>query len=710
MPVGSEDGLVFPNDVNEVENIEDSQRDEVNEEQRMSVKEVRMESSSLAVCGNIGTLKKFNIGEDWSLYKERLDQYFLANYITEDRKVAVLLTLIGTQAYKVLRDLCDPVLPKEKSFDELCNLLQKQFAPRTSIFRKRIEFYYIKQNMGEPNNNYYVRIKNAATPCIFRNRLNEVIKDRLICGFQPGPILDRICEEAETTPVEEILETALKKEATIRESSMVNKVDVRSKVAAGGIEKINNAYKTGGVARQEKQSNNEKKCNSCDETKHNFKNCKYREYICKICKKKGHLAKVCFKNKNNYVETDDAEIQLSEICNVDSNNVDLDPIVIHVKVNNVFIEMELDTGARLSLLPERVYSKHLKNWTELFNLKVTCSDFKKLNYVRPTSGLDELLGKYSDLFKEELGLYKGEQITLKIKNDAKSVFVKPRPMPFAFKNMVDEKLKRLEELVNKHLEDFKYPLPRIDELFTALQGRESFTKLDLSHAYNQLELSPETSKLLAWKPLYKLLRVESGTFFLNYEIQQSFLKIKSVISSNDSLTYFDPNIPIKLVCDASNRGIGAVLIHLYPASSERPISFASRTLTKAELGYSVIHKEALAIVWAVQTFSQYLVGRHFTLCTDHKPLLAIFGEYKGIPKMSAGRLQRWAVFLSELDYTFKHIDGNSNVIADGLSRLPIRHIGKHTNDYDYFHFLIEDKLPVRASDIGKELQRDTLFS
>ncbi|KAF2887935.1 hypothetical protein ILUMI_18238 [Ignelater luminosus] len=81
------------------------------------VNDVRMESSNLAITpiyGDIGALKEFNIVEDWNLYKERLDQYFLANYITEDRKVAVLLTLIGTQAYKVLRDLCDPVFRKEK--------------------------------------------------------------------------------------------------------------------------------------------------------------------------------------------------------------------------------------------------------------------------------------------------------------------------------------------------------------------------------------------------------------------------------------------------------------------------------------------------------------------------------------------------------------------------------------------------------------------
>ncbi|KAF2897997.1 hypothetical protein ILUMI_08178 [Ignelater luminosus] len=503
---------------------------------------------------------------------------------------------------------------------------------------------------------YTVQYANA----IQCNLLHFQTVQAVCTSLQPGPILDRICKEAETTPVEEILETALKKEAIIREPSMVNKVDVRRKMAAGGKEKINNSYKTGGVARQEKQSKNEKKCNSCGETKHYFK-----------------------------------------------------------------------------------------------------------NY--------ELLDKYSDLFKEELGLYKGKQITLKIKNDAKLVFVKPRPMPFAFQNMVDEELKRLEELgvitlvdntewgtplvpvikkngkirlradykitVNKHLEDFKHPLSKIDELFQALQGGESFTKLDLSHAYNQLELSPETSNTKEYicqldflmeqsqhvafigminfygkfvpilstilKPLYKLLRVESDTFYWNDECQQSFLKVISVISSNESLTHFDPNVSIKLVCNASNRGIEAVFVHVYSDSFEIPISFASRTLTKAKLGYSVIHKRS--IVWAIQKFSQYLVGRHFTLCTDHKPLLAIFAENKGIPKMSAGRLQRWAVFLSEFDYTFKYIDGNSNVIADGLSRLPIREIGKHTNDYDYFHFLIEDKLPVRANDIRKELQRDTAF-
>ena len=68
---------------------------------------------------------------------------------------------------------------------------------------------------------------------------------------------------------------------------------------------------------------------------------------------------------------------------------------------------------------------------------------------------------------------------------------------------------------------------------------------------------------------------------------------------------------------------------------------------------------------------QYLYGRSFTLRTDHKPLLKIFGGKDGLPSVSVARLQKWAVILSSYDYTIQHISGNNNVIADCLSRLPV---------------------------------------
>ena len=140
---------------------------------------------------------------------------------------------------------------------------------------------------------------------------------------------------------------------------------------------------------------------------------------------------------------------------------------------------------------------------------------------------------------------------------------------------------------------------------------------------------------------------------------------------NDTvLAHFNPSLPIGIACDASTVGLRVVLFHRYADGSERPIANASKILNKAQRSYSQIQKKALAIVYALNKFHQFLYGRTFILVTDHKPLLSLFGPTKATPFLAENRLARWALMLSQYQYTVEYRQTKDHGNADALSRLP----------------------------------------
>ena len=171
-------------------------------------------------------------------------------------------------------------------------------------------------------------------------------------------------------------------------------------------------------------------------------------------------------------------------------------------------------------------------------------------------------------------------------------------------------------------------------------------------------------------PLYRLLRQSEGWQWGSQQ-RKAFRHVKGLLKSNRVLTHYNDQLPLLLECDASPYGLGAILSHRMPDGSEKPVGFASRTLSKAECNYSHLDKEALAIIFGVKKYHQYLYGRHFEIKTDHKPLTHLFNETKAVPTMASSRIQRWALLLSAYDYSVHYKQGKENTNVDALSRLPL---------------------------------------
>ena len=168
-----------------------------------------------------------------------------------------------------------------------------------------------------------------------------------------------------------------------------------------------------------------------------------------------------------------------------------------------------------------------------------------------------------------------------------------------------------------------------------------------------------------------------------------FQDIKDDLRNSTLLTSFDGESPLIIEVDASPAGVGCVLLQ-NKQGIERPVYFASKRLSPAEKNYSQIDREGLTLVFALKRFRYFLLGRPFLARTDHKPLIGLFGKGRPVPHNANSRIQRWALLLSQYDYDLVRKAGKDNVVADALSRLPIRDDFESANPAEYVKLVVTE--------------------
>ena len=141
----------------------------------------------MALHGSVG---EFNPArEDWNTYVERLKFYFEANGVeAAAKKRAIFLSSSGAETFKLVCSLAAPTNPRELSFAQLVDLLNKHYNPKKAAAVQRYKFNSRIRQPGESIATYVAELKKLAVHCGFEeDTMKQMLCDRLVCGINdPG--------------------------------------------------------------------------------------------------------------------------------------------------------------------------------------------------------------------------------------------------------------------------------------------------------------------------------------------------------------------------------------------------------------------------------------------------------------------------------------------------------------------------------------------
>ena len=198
----------------------------------------------------------------------------------------------------------------------------------------------------------------------------------------------------------------------------------------------------------------------------------------------------------------------------------------------------------------------------------------------------------------------------------------------------------------------KYPIPTSRKELARFLGMAGYYR---NFCLNFSDIAAPLTNLLSKKV----------KFVWTDDCQMAFDKVKLLLQKSPVLKSPDYEKPFKLIIDSSDVGTGSVLVQEASDGLDHPVSYFSKKFLKYQKNYSVVEKETLGLVLALEHFDVYLGSTPFKIkvYTDHNPL-----TFLKTMKNKNQRLVRWSLALQEYNLEIQHIPGSENVVADALSR------------------------------------------
>ena len=384
--------------------------------------------------------------ETFDSYLERLQAYFQAMDIgqcdpdaanevrtaADKKKTAHLISCVGRFTYGVLRDLCSPHKPSDKTFDELCVLLSNHFKPKKLEIAETYRFHQCVQQMDETISNYSARLRRMAATCNFGDNLNRALRDQFVAGVRNADTRRKLL--GKDNSFDDVMKIALADEAAAKEVSHVGSSSVRSlnyvkPHASGRSVKFNAFVQKGKPANVNMQCEAQRNkhvtstdksvtmslsyvCRSCGKSNHKRSDCKFRDAVCRVCSKKGHISYVCRSRSvqggvhqveanepsvNEEVDipdylfsldtpecevSDNMKVYYKTCSSLKSNNI----VEVRVTVEGHPVNFQLDTGCGMSVVSKDFYDAKLSH-LPLQKTNVILQTYTK-EIVKPLGAVD----------------------------------------------------------------------------------------------------------------------------------------------------------------------------------------------------------------------------------------------------------------------------------------------------------------------------------